>query len=59
MCTVSNIRGEIEISRLPVDSEEYNIQDWSIKYTKSHILHSICSTPDKCKDGDKTCMLCL
>lgn len=59
MCTVKNVKGEIEISRLPMDSEEYNIEDWTIKYTKSHILHSICNTVEKCKTPQDQCLLCL
>lgn len=59
MCTINNVRGEIEISRLPMDAEEYNVEDWTIKYTKSHILHSICNTTEKCKIPEEQCLLCL
>ncbi|CAH1159651.1 unnamed protein product [Phaedon cochleariae] len=59
MCTI-NDKGEIEIQRLPVDSEEYKINDWTMKYTKSHILHSICPTKDVCNSTpNEQCLLCL
>ncbi|XP_018570594.1 TIP41-like protein [Anoplophora glabripennis] len=60
MCTVNNIKGEIDIQRLPVNFEEYKINDWTIKYTKSHILHSLCVTTEKCNEKlEEQCLLCL
>ncbi|XP_019877198.1 TIP41-like protein [Aethina tumida] len=59
MCTVTTVKGEIDIQRLPVNSEEYESSGWLFKYTKSHILHSICPSGDKCKDNDENaCLLC-
>ncbi|XP_072391762.1 TIP41-like protein [Diabrotica undecimpunctata] len=60
MCTVNNVKGEIEIYRLPVNAEEYVINDWTIKYTKSHILHSICANTETCSSKpEERCLLCL
>lgn len=53
-------KSEIEIQRLPVNSEEHIFNDWIVKYKKSHILHSICATSEKCKnDSNEPCLLCL
>ncbi|XP_023016005.1 TIP41-like protein [Leptinotarsa decemlineata] len=60
MGTISNAEGEIEIQRLPVNSEEHTFNGWTVKYTKSHILHSICRTSEKCKvKSEEQCLLCL
>ncbi|XP_057660256.1 TIP41-like protein [Diorhabda carinulata] len=60
MCTVNKNNGEIEIHRLPVNSEEYTINDWTMKFTKSHILHSICTNNDACNSKpEERCLLCL
>lgn len=59
MTTVTNIKGEIDIQRLPVNEEEYKFNNWTIKYKKSHILHSLCTTPEKCKENaTEQCLLC-
>lgn len=60
MCTINNIKGEIDIARLPVNSEEQIFHDWTVKYTKSHILSSTCTTPEKCKENpSEQCNLCV
>ncbi|VEN53842.1 unnamed protein product [Callosobruchus maculatus] len=59
MCTLNQEKDAIEIQRLPVNSEEQVFHDWTIKYTKSHILHSICSSSEKCKDPASQCLLCV
>lgn len=60
MCTINNVKGDIEIQRLPVNAEEYLINDWTIKYTKSHILHSICTTNEICTSHpEQRCLLCV
>lgn len=46
--------------RLPVDSESHSFDDWTIAYTKSHILKSVCINDNKCVQGDeKCCELCV
>ncbi|KAG5882117.1 hypothetical protein JTB14_016880 [Gonioctena quinquepunctata] len=60
MSIPNSAEGEIEIQRLPVDSEENVFNDWKVKYTKSHILHSICKSNETCKTkSDEQCQLCL
>ncbi|KAJ8929504.1 hypothetical protein NQ314_017797 [Rhamnusium bicolor] len=60
MCTVNNIKGEIDIQRLPMNFEEQTFNNWTVKYTKSHILHSLCTTIEKCKEEPGgQCLLCL
>jgi hypothetical protein len=55
-----NTSDQPQISRLPVNSEEIKFGDWTILYKKSHILASVCTTPDKCsQDENKLCQLCL
>ncbi|KAK5643635.1 hypothetical protein RI129_007480 [Pyrocoelia pectoralis] len=50
----------IDINNLPINSEEYKINDWLIKYKKSHILHSQCSTTEKCADSTyPPCPFCM
>ncbi|XP_058059372.1 TIP41-like protein [Anopheles bellator] len=46
--------------RLPVDSETYKYDDWTISYTKSHILKSVCVNDNQCVAGDEGCCeLCV
>lgn len=60
MSGIVNENNEIDIHRLPVNSEEHNFHDWIIKYTKSHILHSQCTSTDKCNQNDQeTCQFCM
>ncbi|EFA01841.1 TIP41-like protein [Tribolium castaneum] len=60
MSAVTPNKNEIDIQRLPVNSEEHIFHDWVIKYKKSHILHSICTSAEKCKDlSQEPCLLCL
>ncbi|KAJ8911038.1 hypothetical protein NQ315_004684 [Exocentrus adspersus] len=60
MCTVNNVKGEIDIQRLPVNFEEHKFNDWTVKYTKSHILHSLCTSSENCKEKPlEQCLLCL
>lgn len=46
---------QVDIKRLPVNSEEEKFHDWTVKYKKSHILHSQCSTPMICHDNETNC----
>ncbi|XP_060531213.1 TIP41-like protein isoform X2 [Cylas formicarius] len=58
--SVHNQTGEVDVHRLPTDSEEFELNNWSFKYTKSHILHSVCTTPEKCSSkSEEQCLLCL
>ncbi|GJQ81204.1 hypothetical protein Trydic_g23372 [Trypoxylus dichotomus] len=60
MTTVNNIKGEIDIQRLPVDAEEHTFNNWTVKYKRSHILHSQCSTIEKCSaTTDDKCQFCI
>lgn len=43
--------------QVPIDSEQYTFENWTIKYKKSHILNSLCTTPDKCEKSTKDCCL--
>lgn len=46
--------------RLPVDSETHTYDDWTIAYTKSHILKSVCVNDNACVRGDPACCeLCV
>lgn len=55
-----SIKSDIDIQRLPVDTEEQTFNDWLVKYTKSHILHSQCTNADKCADeSQETCRFCV
>lgn len=46
--------------RLPVDRETHQFDDWTIAYTKSHILKSICVNNNRCVAGEEGCCeLCL
>ncbi|XP_049286168.1 TIP41-like protein [Anopheles funestus] len=46
--------------RLPVDRETYQFDDWTIGYTKSHILKSVCINGDTCVAGEPGCCeLCV
>ncbi|EAT35384.1 AAEL012448-PA [Aedes aegypti] len=46
--------------RLPVDSESHTFDDWTISYTKSHILKSVCINDNKCVPGEAGCCeLCV
>ncbi|KAL9693336.1 hypothetical protein quinque_012621 [Culex quinquefasciatus] len=46
--------------RLPVDSETHTYDDWTIAYTKSHILKSVCVNDNACVRGDPSCCeLCV
>lgn len=46
--------------RLPVDSESHTYDDWTISYTKSHILKSVCINDNKCAPGEAGCCeLCV
>ncbi|XP_018336302.1 TIP41-like protein [Agrilus planipennis] len=48
------------IQRLPVNFEEHKFNDWIVKYTKSHILHSQCNTSHHCKENPHdVCQYCL
>lgn len=55
------IKSDVDIQRLPVDSEEQTFNKWNVKYTKSHILHSQCTTAEKCaaQNSDETCRFCV
>lgn len=56
----NNVLGEIEVNRLPTNAEEFEWNGWAFKYTKSHILHSLCTSADKCKNQpEEQCLLCL
>lgn len=58
--SVNNVKGEVDVQRLPTDAEEYSYSGWLFKYTKSHILHSLCTTRDQCENlPEKQCLLCL
>ncbi|XP_022909225.1 TIP41-like protein [Onthophagus taurus] len=59
MSTIHNIKTEVDIQRLPVDSEEHKFNDWMVKYKKSHILHSQCSTADRCSTSSEKCQFCV
>lgn len=60
MTDIINVKSEIDIQRLPVNSEEHKFNNWIVKYTKSHILHSQCATADKCADKtQEPCQFCL
>ncbi|XP_035796348.1 TIP41-like protein [Anopheles albimanus] len=46
--------------RLPVDSETHQFDEWTISYTKSHILKSVCVNDNRCVAGDAGCCeLCV
>lgn len=54
------IKSDVDIQRLPVDSEEQTFTNWKVKYTKSHILHSQCATAEKCAESaQETCRFCM
>ncbi|KAL3266249.1 hypothetical protein HHI36_010429 [Cryptolaemus montrouzieri] len=56
----ANLKDDGDIQRLPVNSELFTFNNWIIKYTKSHILHSGCTTPESCKDpSGSSCLLCI
>ncbi|XP_030758492.1 TIP41-like protein [Sitophilus oryzae] len=58
--SINNTKGEIDVQRLPTDAEQFDCNGWVFKYTKSHILHSLCTTSDQCKnEPEKQCLLCL
>lgn len=60
MAAVINVKSDADIERLPVNSEEHKFNDWTVKYTKSHILHSQCTTTAKCADEtQEKCQFCL
>lgn len=60
MSTGVHVKSGVDIQRLPVNSDEQKFQDWIIKYTKSHILPSQCSTADKCAGQiNEKCPFCL
>lgn len=50
---------EVDIQRLPVNANENHFDNWTIKFTKSHILHSQCSTADKCAARAEMCNFCI
>uniref|UniRef100_A0A336MVD6 TIP41-like protein n=1 Tax=Culicoides sonorensis TaxID=179676 RepID=A0A336MVD6_CULSO len=52
--------GAKTIPRLPVDSETTTFNNWTISYTKSHILKSICTRNNECKQEkpEECCELC-
>lgn len=55
-----NVKNEVDVQRLPVNSEENKFNDWTVKYTKSHILHSQCNTVEKCADTtQESCQFCM
>lgn len=46
--------------RLPLDKESHSFDDWTISYTKSHILKSVCINDNKCVSGEPNCCeLCV
>ncbi|XP_058461819.1 TIP41-like protein [Malaya genurostris] len=46
--------------KLPLDNESYSYDDWTISYTKSHILKSVCINDNKCVAGESNCCeLCV
>ncbi|XP_065158009.1 TIP41-like protein [Atheta coriaria] len=61
MASIATIHpSHVNIPRLPVDSEEQQFESWLIKYTKSHILHSQCTTADKCANtSSERCTFCV
>uniref|UniRef100_A0A1B0EWZ3 TIP41-like protein n=1 Tax=Phlebotomus papatasi TaxID=29031 RepID=A0A1B0EWZ3_PHLPP len=52
---LNSIVDDSGIPRLPVDTETIKYNDWSIQYTKSHILKSICTNENKCKLAEADC----
>lgn len=46
---------ETGIGRLQLDRESMPFHDWTITYTKSHILKSVCTNGEKCKLGEEQC----
>lgn len=59
--TAVKVHGGIDILRLPVSREEHNFSSWTIKYTRSHILHSKCSKNEIRCEGPETqaCQFCV
>lgn len=55
---ITALKGEIDIQKLPVDSEEHKFNSWKVKYKKSHILHSKCVN-GPCQDDENKCLLCI
>ncbi|GLH01510.1 TIP41-like protein [Gryllus bimaculatus] len=51
-------KSNIDIMRLPVNSEEHTFGDWELKFKQSHILHSKCYQSDVCGPSDP-CFFCL
>lgn len=57
---MDSVRKEVDVQRLPTDAEEFECNGWTFKYTKSHILHSLCTTAETCKNcPEEQCLLCL
>lgn len=56
-----NTRPDVDMQRLPVNYEEYSFNNWTISYKKSHILHSQCTTTEKCAAAttcEDCCLFC-
>lgn len=53
-------RTNIDILRLPVNSEVHRFGEWELKYKQSHILHSKCYKDGECcADSKDVCFFCL
>lgn len=56
---MSTIRNPIDITRLPVNSEEHQFEGWTVKYQKSHILSSKCTNNGSCaNESPEECQFC-
>lgn len=53
----SEVNEDSPIQRLPINSEQYTFNNWIIKFKKSHILNSMCTTPNICSDTTKDCCI--
>lgn len=41
--------------KIPIDSESIQFHNWTIGYTRSHILKSMCANNEQCVQGDDGC----
>lgn len=53
-----NVKSNVDIQRLPVNSEEQYFHPWNVKYEQSHILHSKCPKEGGCNSNDEDAHLC-
>ena len=58
---MNSSKSEVDIKRLPVNSEEHTFNSWTVKYRKSHILHSKCSKHEGgcTEESTEACLFCL